>query len=203
MKIAVFTEKGEKKEDKTVSVKIFDTAVNPVLIHEVVIAAMANRRMDNAKTKTRGLVAGGGKKPWKQKGTGRARSGSVRNPVWRGGGITFGPTGEQNHYKEVPKKKKRSALLSALATKKEDFLIIEAMPEKGTKEFAKTAEKILDGRKGLFVYEKIDEKAVKASRNIQKVKIADYRNLNTYDVLNADKLIFVGNSLDNLVEFLG
>jgi len=203
MKVAVFTEKGEKKEDRDVKAGIFNTAVNPVLIHEVVIAALANRRMDNAKAKTRGEVAGGGKKPWKQKGTGRARSGSIRNPIWRGGGITFGPTGEQNHHKAVPKKKKRSALLSALAAKKEDILIVEAMPDKGTKEFAKIAGKIIGERKALFVYEKIDEKTVKASRNIKEVSVCDYRNLNTYDVLAADKLVFVGKSLDNLVEFLG
>jgi len=203
MKVAVYSENGEKKEDRDIKSPVFESAVNPVLIHEVVIASMANRRMDNAKVKTRAEVAGGGKKPWKQKGTGRARSGSVRNPVWRGGGITFGPTGEQNHHKEIPKKKKRVALISAFASKKADIVILDSMDYTKTKEFAKLAKIICGGKRGLYIYETLDEKVQKAGRNIERVKMTDYRNLNTLEILAADKLVFVGKSLDKFVEFLG
>jgi len=203
MKVAIYTEKGEKKEDRDIKSPVFEAAVNPVLVHEAVVTTMANRRMDNAKVKTRAEVSGGGKKPWKQKGTGRARSGSIRNPIWRGGGIIFGPTGEQNHYRQMPKKKRRSALVAAIAAKKNDIMIVEGMPDKGTKEFATVSEKLVGNRRGLYIYEKLEERTIRASRNIQNAKAAEYRNLNAYEVLACDKLVFVGKSIDGLLDFLG
>ena len=125
MKLTTYTSTGEKKEDSTIKLSIFDAPVNPALIHEVVVAQLANRRLATAKTKTRGEISGGGKKPYRQKGTGRARTGSIRNPIWKGGGTTFGPTGEQNYTQLIPAKKRRVALISALSTKKEDVSIVE------------------------------------------------------------------------------
>lgn len=203
MKVTVFTQAGEKKEEKTVKSDIFDAAVNPALIHEVVVAQLANRRLATAKVKTRGEIQGGGKKPHKQKGTGRARSGSNRNPIWRGGGIIFGPTGLQNFVQSISKKKRRTAIISALASKKNDILVIESIKADKTKDFAKLAEKLTAGAKGLYVFPGLTEKDVLPSRNLKRIKVCDYRNVNVYDVLNADKLVFVGDALEKMTEFLG
>lgn len=203
MKVAVYSIIGEKKDDKELKLQIFDEPINSALIHEAVINQLSNRRLAGAKTKTRGEVSGGGKKPFKQKGTGNARSGSSRNPVWRGGGIIFGPTGEQNYQKSMPKKKRRAALISALATKKDDILTIDNIGTTKTKEFAKLADRIVGHGKGLFIYLNLTEKDVLAARNLKNVKVCDYRNLNVFDVLNADKLVFVGESLVETNQFLG
>lgn len=203
MKITIYNNLGEIKEDKDLKLSIFDEPINPALIHEAVVAQLSNRRVAGAKAKSRGLVSGGGKKPFKQKGTGNARSGSIRNPIWRGGGIIFGPTGEQNYSVSMPKKKKRVALISALASKKNDILSIEKIDATKTKEFAKIVDKIVGKDKGLFVFYNLTEKDILATRNIGSVKVCDYRNLNVFDVLNAGKLVFVGEALINTNDFLG
>jgi large subunit ribosomal protein L4 len=203
MKLATYTSTGEKKEDKTMKLSIFDAPVNPALIHEVVVAQLANRRLATAKTKTRGEISGGGKKPYRQKGTGRARTGSIRNPIWKGGGTTFGPTGEQNYTQLIPAKKRRVALISALSTKKEDVAIVEEIKAEKTKDFVKIIEKIIQSKKGLLVYPKLTEKDILVSRNLKRIKASDYRNLNVYDVLNSQKIVFVGNALELTNEFLG
>jgi large subunit ribosomal protein L4 len=203
MKIKVYTNVGEKKEDKEIKLSLLDEPINPALIHEVVVAQLSNRRLAGAKAKSRGEVSGGGKKPFKQKGTGNARSGSSRNPIWRGGGIIFGPTGEQNYKKNISKKKRRGAIISALASKKDDILIIESVSATKTKDFAKLVEKVIGKEKGLFVYFNLAEKDILATRNIESVKVCDYRNLNVFDILNANKLVFVGEALTKAGEFLG
>lgn len=203
MKVAVYSAAGEKKEDKQIKAEVFETAVNPALIHEVVVAQLNNRRLATAKTKARGEVSGGGKKPHKQKGSGRARSGSIRNPLWRGGGIIFGPTGLQNFVQNVGKKKKRAAIISALASKKDSLLVLEAMKADKTKDFAKVVDKVAGTGRTLMVFEVLAEKDVLAARNLRNVKTIDYRNINVYDVLNADKLVFVGNALEKTSEFWG
>lgn len=203
MKIAVYDTKGTEKEAKDVKVTLFDAVVNPALIHEVVVAQLADRRAASAQTKTRGLVSGGGKKPYKQKGTGRARTGSIRNPIWRGGGTTFGPTGIQNFKQRVLKKKRTGAILSALATRKDAVSILEKFDFTKTKDFAKVVEKITEGRKVLFVSDALNENQIIVSRNLQNVRICDYRNLNVYDVLNADKIVFIGDALVKANEMWG
>jgi len=203
MKLTTYTSTGEKKEDKTMKLSIFDAPVNPALIHEVVVAQLANRRLATAKTKTRGEISGGGKKPYRQKGTGRARTGSIRNPIWKGGGTTFGPTGEQNYTQLIPAKKRRVALISALSTKKEDVAIVEVIKAEKTKDFVKIIEKIIQNKKSLLVYPKLTEKDILVSRNLKRIKASDYRNLNVYDVLNSQKIVFVGNALELTDEFLG
>lgn len=202
MKVTVFSATGEKKEDKQIKAEVFEAAVNPALIHEVVVAQVNNRRMASAQTKTRGEVSGGGKKPWKQKGTGRARTGSNRNPIWRGGGIVFGPTGIQNFVQNISKKKKRAAIISALSSKKDVIVVLESLKAEKTKDFAKISEKI-GGPKQLLVFEQLTEKEILVTRNLKNIKVIDYRNVNVYVVLNADKLVFVGGSLDKSIEFLG
>lgn len=195
MKIAVYSKTGEKKEAVDQKVTLFDQVVNPALIHEVVVAQLANRREAAAKAKTRAEVSGGGKKPYKQKGTGRARSGSIRNPLWRGGGAIFGPTGIQNFARSIIKKKNRGAILSALATKKDSFLVLEDLVTTKTKDFVQMYAK-LASRKSLFIFSALTENHILVTRNVEGVKVCDYRNLNVYDVLEADKLVFVGNALE-------
>lgn len=203
MKVAVYNATGVKQEDKQIKSEIFEAAVNPALIHEVVVAQTNNRRLASAKTKTRAEISGGGKKPHKQKGTGRARSGSNRNPLWRGGGTVFGPTGIQNFVQNISKKKKRAAIISALATKKDSLAILESFKATKTKEFAEILGKVTNNARTLMVFEALAEKDVLASRNLPKVKVIDYRNLNVYDVLNAEVVVFVGAALDKTNEFWG
>jgi large subunit ribosomal protein L4 len=162
---------------------------------------LSNRRLASAKTKIRAEVAGGGRKPHRQKGTGRARSGSIRNPLWRGGGVIFGPTGEQNFNKNLPKKKKRAAIVSSLAAKKADIVQIESIKAEKTKDFAKIAEKLVGQAKALFVFPNLAEKEVLASRNLSNIKVCDYRNINVFNLLAAKRIIFVGDALEKTDEF--
>ncbi len=124
MEIIVYNQEGKEMEKILLPKEIFDVKINHDLIHQVVVSQMANQRKVLAQTKTRGEVSGGGKKPWRQKGTGRARHGSIRSPLWRGGGITFGPRKEKVFKKTIPKKIKRKALLMILTAKAKSNLLI-------------------------------------------------------------------------------
>ncbi len=196
MKISVYDAKGVKGDARDVKVTLFDAPVNPALIHEVVIAQMADRREAAAKAKTRAEVSGGGKKPYKQKGTGRARTGSIRNPLWRGGGVIFGPTTIQHFKLRVLSKKRRGAILSALATRKNNVVILDQLTATKTKEFATIANKIA-GKKHLYVFAGLTEQAILVSRNVGDVRVTDARNLNVYDILWADTIVFVGEALES------
>lgn len=162
-------------------------------------AYLANGRSNLANTKTRGLVSGGGKKPWKQKGTGRARAGSIRSPIWRGGGITFGPTGQENYTKAISTASKRLALRQALslAADEKQVTVIEAFEIKGgkTAEAAKLLSKL--GAKGnvLIFVENLDEALTRALRNVPNVKVAHASYANVYDVLNADSIVVTKQGL--------
>lgn len=143
------------------------------LLKQAYNAYLANGRTNNARAKTRGEVSGGGKKPWKQKGTGRARFGSSRVPIWRGGGITFGPTGTQNYTQELPKQTKRTAIRQALTLKAKNISVIEAFEVKSgkTADVVKLLSKIDAVRNTLVVVETKSDEIVRASRNIPNVKI--------------------------------
>lgn len=177
-------------------IKLFDAVVNPALIHEVVVAQLSNRREASAQAKTRGEVSGGGKKPYKQKGTGRARTGSIRNPLWKGGGAIFGPTAEQHFQVRIMKKKNRGAILSALATRKDGVVTTEDLKVTKTKDFAKLNLSLTEGKKALYIFPALTEAHILATRNVAGVKVCDYRNLNVYDILEAEKLVFVGSALE-------
>jgi large subunit ribosomal protein L4 len=200
MKIAVYNSKGIKGETREVKATILDTPVNPALIHEVVVAQLADRREAAAKVKTRAEVAGGGKKPYKQKGTGRARTGSIRNPLWRGGGTIFGPTGIQNFTQKVLKKKRRGAVLSALATRKDNVIILDKFELTKTKEVANLISAI-PGRNKLMVFVGLNETPILSTRNLKNVRVADYRNLNVYDLLWSETIVFVGDALEKTNEY--
>ena len=183
--------KKEEIKKTDLPVEVFGMDFNSDLVHQVVVSQMANRRQVSAHTKDRGDVRGGGKKPWRQKGTGRARVGSNRSPIWRGGGITFGPTNERNFKKIIPLKMRRKALLMALSQKARDnqLIILDEikLDKPKTKEMAgiirsketgvKKQEKIL-----VIIPEK-NEDIVRAGKNLANTAIMQAKDLNCFDIL--------------------
>jgi large subunit ribosomal protein L4 len=209
MAIPTYTKSGSKattpaKLDKAV----FGVATdNHDLLKLAYTAYLANGRDNLAVAKTRGLVSGGGRKPWKQKGTGRARVGSTRSPIWRGGGVTFGPSGSENYTKTVPTAAKRKALRQALtiAANENHIKVIEAVEVKDGK--VATAVKLLDkieakGRVLVVVAHK-DEALTRATQNLQKVQVVTAKYLNVYDLMNADVIVVTKESLDVINAWLG
>lgn len=209
MAVATYTKAGTKatspaKLDKTVfAVEV----TNHELIKSAYTAYLANGRENLAVTKTRGLVRGGGKKPWKQKGTGRARFGSSRVPIWRGGGITFGPTGQENYNKSLNTKAKRLAIRQALSLASADnkITVIEDIISKEgkTADLAKLLTKIGAKRTVLLVAENKTPELMRAARNIQDVQVVGSRYVNVYDVLNADCIVFSQSALTATTKWLG
>lgn len=203
---ATYTKAGSKattaaKLDKAV----FDVVPkNHELLKQAYDTYLANGRGNFAVTKTRGLVSGGGKKPWKQKGTGRARFGSSRNPIWRGGGIAFGPTGEENYTKALNIKAKRLAIrqalsLSAAASK---VVVVEDVKATKTGELAKLLEKVGATRRVLLVVENKSVELMRAAGNIQNLTVVHSPYLNVFDILNADTVVFTNDSLKAATERL-
>lgn len=185
---------------------IFEVTVkNHALLKKAYDAYLANSRSSHAKTLTRGLVRGGGKKPWRQKGTGRARFGSIRNPIWRGGGIVFGPTGNENHTIRLSKQEKRVALTQALTLKHQAGLIkvLEYKTTGKTKEMADfLAKNKLEGRVLLVTGEKTPE-LIRTTRNLAEAKLVSAMYLNVFDILNADAIVIDQAGLDKINNWLG
>lgn len=207
--IATYSKSGTKSTTAaTLPKAVFSEKVeNQDLLKQAYEMYLANGRQNSAKTITRGNVRGGGRKPWKQKGTGRARHGSIRSPIWRGGGITFGPTGEENYSKKLTKKASRKALRQALTLSAEagKLSVIESFEAKEAKtsETAKLLKKIGAERRVLLVVDEKNEKVDRATRNMQNLKVAQATYLNVYDVMNADNLIITKKSLEIVSEWLG
>lgn len=208
MSVATYTKSGAKataaaKLDKTV----FGVEVkNHELLKAAYVAYLANGRINLAVAKTRGDVSGGGKKPWKQKGTGRARFGSTRNPIWRGGGIAFGPTGEENYTHKLPVASKRLALRQALslAAEANKVVVVEALDFTGkTAEAAKLFEKIGATKNTLVVVTSKTAEALRAVNNLANVKLVQATYVNVFDVLNADHVVVAADALPVLTEWLG
>ncbi|MCP2519784.1 50S ribosomal protein L4 [Candidatus Aminicenantes bacterium AC-335-B20] len=184
--------------------EVFSYPVKEHLIYEAVINYRANQRRGTACTKTRGEVSGGGRKPWRQKGTGRARAGSIRSPLWRKGGVVFGPKPRDYSY-QIPKKAKRNALKSALAMKlKENKIIIVDNLELDEPKTKKGLEiiKNLEIDSGLFIDTNKNKNLILAIRNIPKMKAVGWEDVNIYDVLLYDKIIFSKRGFDGLMERL-
>lgn len=158
---------------------------------------LANGRQASATTLTRGLVRGGGKKPWKQKGTGRARFGSTRNPIWRGGGIVFGPSGNENYTKRLSKTSKRVAVKQALslANKAKKIAVMDVKTTGKTAEIAKFLADNKFTRKALIVVDEKTPELERATRNIQNVKLVRATYLNVYDTLNADHIVIAPKAI--------
>ncbi len=179
---------------------VFGAEVNQDVIYEVVRMQMAARRAGTASTKGRSDVSGGGKKPWRQKGTGRARAGHSRSPLWRGGGIIFGPTPRSYSYK-LPRKVKRLALISALSMKlkQERMIILRDFPmeEIKTKQFQAVVDR-LGLNKALFVIDECRPVLEKSSRNIKAVKMVRSEGINVYDLLKYDHLVLLEPSIKKI-----
>jgi len=194
------------KETKKIDLdtKIFDGDINKALLHQVVIMYQAAKRSGTAATKTRGEVSGGGKKPWKQKGTGRARAGSSRSPLWKGGGATFGPHPRDYSY-ELPKKIKRSAIKSALNGKLADseLLLIEEikLDQPKTKIFASALKKFIKSYTSvMFIVDSVDENLKRASDNIPKILVRAHGNFNALDILLHKNLVISEQALKKIAE---
>jgi large subunit ribosomal protein L4 len=179
---------------------------NHELLKLAYTAYLANGRDNLAQVKTRGLVRGGGKKPWRQKGTGRARFGSSRNPIWRGGGIVFGPTGEENYTKKMHVGAKRQAVRQALslAASEDRIKVIEAFTSKEGKvaETVAFLNKIDAKGSVLLVLDHKDETTARATNNLQNVKVVSATYLNVFDLLNSDVIVITEKALDIASEWL-
>lgn len=202
-KISVYNLKGEEIEKLEVSESVFDLPANDTLLHQVYVALMANIRGVYAHTKTRAEVAGSGKKPWKQKGTGRARVGSVRNPVWRKGGIVFGPRNTRNFLQKINQKMRRKAVMIALSGKLRDGKMIVlgdfSFPERKTKAVAQTLRDLkLHGKSVLMGFSAAEKEMEKASRNIPRLENILADNVNVADLLNHQYFVLSKGSLQGL-----
>lgn len=191
----------------TLSKAVFDVEVkNHELLKLAYDSYLANSRGANATTKRRGEVRGGGKKPWKQKGTGRARFGSSRNPIWRGGGIVFGPLGNENYTKTVPAASKRLAVRQALTlAKKADKIVIADLKTTGkTSEVAAFIKKNkLDVRRILLVPDVKTPEISRATRNVQSLEVSSPTYLTVYHILNADKIVISSSAIKKIEAWLG
>ncbi len=194
MKVDVYNQEGEKVGTTLLPKEIFDVSVNPDLVHQVAVSQMANQRRVIAHTKDRGEVRGGGRKPWRQKGTGRARHGSRRSPLWRGGGVTFGPTKDRVFKKKVNKKIKRKALFMVLSAKVKNNLLILLdkirLEKSKTKEISEILKKLPGKEKSsLIVLPGMDKNIILAVRNIPGVKVVQAKDLNVLNLLSFKYLI--------------
>ena len=203
----IYSKTGAKKEAPAkLSSKVFAVEANNDLLKQAYETYLANGRASSAKTKSRGEVRGGGRKPWKQKGTGRARAGSIRLPHWKGGGVAFGPTGEQNYTKDMPVKAKRTAIRQALSVQAKDkkIVILESFTggEGKVKPVAQLLDKInLDGSVLIVVSQKtsvID----RATRNLPGVKVVSAKYLNVFSILNADWVVMTTDAEKIVTEWL-
>lgn len=182
---------------------LFEAPVNVPVLHQVVTAQLAAARAATAKTKSRGEVRGGGAKPWRQKGTGRARQGSIRSPQWAGGGVAHGPTGEQNHRKRVNKKVKRLALASALSDRagSDDVRVVRdfGLTEPRTRDAVALLDRLeLAGRTVLVVLAERDDAIARSFRNLPDAHVLTVDQLNVYDLLTHDVVVFAEAALDRI-----
>ncbi len=205
MKISIYNQKGEEIEKADLPAEVFGVDVNQDLVHQAVVAQMANARKVIAHTKDRSEKRGGGRKPWRQKGTGRARHGSIRSPIWRGGGVTFGPTKERVFSKKINKKMKTKALFMALSSKAKDKKLILLdkieLAEAKTKQMAEIIKDLKEKTKkdlnksALIILPSSNQDVIRATKNIPKIKIIRADSLNVLDVLTYKHLLLLQGSI--------
>jgi len=202
MELSVLNNKGEKSGSVQLQDELTATKASKAVLHEVVVAYRAGLRSGTHNVKTRSTVSGSGIKPWKQKGTGRARSGSTRSPLWRKGGIIFGPV-DRSYKQDLPKSKKRTAFKMAVAQLIKDnrFQIVDPIKisEQKTKHVAAIYAKWNAPTNSLLVVDKIDAQFNRVSRNIANVRVMDVETLNTYELLGARRLFITKPAFDGLV----
>lgn len=204
--VPVYNKEGKEVEKITLNDAVFAVAMNPAVLQEAVVTHQANQRLGLAHTKTRSEVRGGGKKPWRQKGTGRARAGSSRSPLWRGGGITFGPRNNRNYEKKANRKLLRKAVAIALTdkVKQKKLIVLDdlALKDHKTKQIVLMLTKLPKLRSAMFVAEVANENLKRATKNLPHVGIIAPRNLHAYDVLQFDGCIITKKAVDLLTEHL-
>ena len=203
MKIDVVNQKNEKMGAVDLPEKIFGVKWNADLVNQAIQAQLANRREPWAHAKDRGEVRGGGRKPWKQKGTGRARHGSIRSPIWKGGGATHGPLKEKNYSKKINRKMRRLAIFAVLSKKLSDNEIIVVDKFEGaknkTKEWVNILRNLTDLRsKTALVFDPANKEAAKAVSNIKKIETISPVSLNVHDLLRNKVIIFEKNSIKEI-----
>lgn len=202
-RVNVLNMSGEKLKQMNISNDIFGIEPNKVVMHAAVVNYLANQRQGTQSTLTRSEVRGGGRKPWKQKGTGNARQGSIRSPQWRHGGIALGPKPRDYSY-SLNKKVKRLALKSALSTKvlDKDFIVLDKIELESfkTKTIVDMLTAIEATKKVLIVLPEVDEKVIKSANNIPGVKTTLVNTLNVYDILNHDKFVVVVDAVRKIEE---
>ena len=205
MKVATYDQQGKEIGQTLLPKEIFGLEVNQELIHQVAVSQASNRRQVSAHTKGRGQVSGGGKKPWRQKGTGRARHGSTRSPIWRHGGIAFGPTKDRDFKKKINRKMKKLAMLMVLSAKaKGNFLVVLEtlkLEKIKTKIIAQLLQKLpCKNESALIVLPGMDKNLILASRNLKKAKPSQVKDLNALDLLSFKYLVMPKESIKTLKE---
>ncbi|KIL52341.1 50S ribosomal protein L4 [Jeotgalibacillus soli] len=204
-KVSLYKQDGSQAGEIELNESIFGIEPNNAVMFEAVVMQRASLRQGSHKVKNRSEVRGGGRKPWRQKGTGRARQGSIRSPQWRGGGAVFGPTPRSYSYK-LPKKVRRLAIKSALSSKvvEENILVLEALSFETpkTKEFAAVLKNLSVDKKVLVVTDGLDENIALSGRNIPGVTIVSANGVNVLDVLGHDKLIMTKAAVQKVEEVL-
>ncbi len=201
-KVSVYNMKGQQVGDVELKAEIFEAPVNEHLLHQAVVAQLANKRQGTQSAKTRSEVSGGGKKPWRQKGTGHARQGSIRAPQWTGGGVVFAPK-PRDYEIRLNKKEKRIALKSALASRvqEEKFFVIDELKVDEIK--TKTMVELLNGlnvKKALVVLNSNDQNVILSARNIPDVKTALTNTINVFDILKYDAFVVDKAALETIEE---
>lgn len=206
--VSIKDSKGNETGKVELKESVFEAPIRPVVMREAATAYLANQRQGTASTKTRAFVSGGGRKPWRQKGTGRARQGSIRSPQWRHGGIAFGPT-PRDHSVDMPRQKRRVALRSALSSIASEgrLSVVDGF---GLGETPKTKDVIaflkalgLEGKKVLLVTDAPDGILMRSARNVPGVQVSVVNNLNIYDLLVYDQLVATRPALEKIQETFG
>jgi large subunit ribosomal protein L4 len=203
-KIALLNLKGEKVKDIKLNKDVFGVEPNNKVLYDAIILTRASLRQGTHDTKNRAEVRGGGRKPWRQKGTGHARQGSIRAVQWRGGGIAFGPT-PRDYSKKMNRKERRLALLSALSSKVEDMVVVEelklATPK--TKDMVALLKGLnLENTNTLVIVKELDENVILASRNLENVVLIEASEINVLDLVSADKILTTEEALKKIEEVL-
>ena len=200
--VAVYNMQGEQVDTIELNDAVFGVEVNEHLVHMAVVAQLANKRQGTQKAKTRSEVSGGGRKPWRQKGTGHARQGSIRAPQWKGGGVVFAPV-PRDYSMTMNKKEKRAALKSALTSRVEagKLIVVDELklPEIKTREFQKVMDALKVG-KALVVLDSVDRNVILSARNIEGIKTTQVGSLNTYDVMKYSTVVLTKQAVSNIEE---
>ncbi len=207
MKVATYNQEGKEVGQTLLPKEIFGLEVNQELIHQVAVSQASNRRQVSAHTKGRGQVSGGGKKPWRQKGTGRARHGSIRSPIWRHGGVALGPTKDRNFKKKINRKMKRAALLMVLSAKAQGNFLVVLETLKLEKIKTKTISLLLQklpckNENTLIVLPGMDKNVILASRNLENAKPSQVKDLNALDLLSFKYLVMPKESIKVLKDMI-